>query len=250
VPAPGPAASAPESDADPGPPAGGALTWQQYAAVWSALRGGVDPERAAPVVRGWLRLAYAGGRLLGWLRVAPAAVTAVGLLLCLAVPVAATRGPGGLLLGAALTLAAGAADALDGAVAVVTGRVSRLGFVYDSLADRLGEAAWLVAFWLAGAPGPLVAAGGAACWLHEYVRARAAGAGMRGIGAVTVAERPSRVLVAVAGLLLGGVSGGLAPTLVPGTMTLAAVAWLVLGILGLGQLIAAVRRDLAPASPA
>lgn len=231
--------------AAPGTP----LTWHEYAAAWSQLHGGFDPLGTTPVVRGWLRLAYAGGCLLGRLHVAPTAVTAAGLVICLLVPVAALRGPAGLLGAAALVLLAGVADALDGAVAVVTGRVSRLGFVYDSVADRLGEAAWLAAFWVAGAPGPLVVAGGAACWLHEYLRARAAGAGMRGVGVVTVGERPTRVSVGLVGLLAGGAAGLLRSDLQAGAVTLAAVVWLVLAITGLGQLLAAVRRELAGEGP-
>jgi phosphatidylglycerophosphate synthase len=221
------------------------LTWDEYAAAWSQLHGGFDPLRTSPVVRGWLRLAYAGGSLLGRLGVGPTAVTFAGMLICCAVPLAALRAPQGLLAGAVLVLLAGIADALDGAVAVVTGRVSRLGFVYDSVADRLGEVAWLAAFWVAGAPGPLVVVGGAVCWLHEYVRARAAGAGMRGVGVVTVGERPTRVSVALVGLLLGGASGLLRPDLQAGTVTIAAVAWLVFAVFGLGQLFGTVRRDLS-----
>jgi phosphatidylglycerophosphate synthase len=99
-------------------------------------------------------------------------------------------GPGGLVLGGVLVLLAAFADGLDGAVAVVTGTASRLGFVYDSVADRIGEVAWLAAFWLAGAPGWLVVGTGAVSWLHEYVRARAAAAGMADIGAVTVGSDP------------------------------------------------------------
>jgi CDP-diacylglycerol--glycerol-3-phosphate 3-phosphatidyltransferase len=221
------------------------LTWQEYATAWSSLHGGVDPMRTAPLVRGWLRLAYGGGLLLGRTGIGPTAVTATGLLLCIGVPFVAVQGPVGMLVGAALVLLAGIADALDGAVAVVTGKVSRLGFVYDSVADRLGEAAWLAAFWLAGAPGLLVVAGGATCWLHEYVRARSAGAGMRGVGAVTVGERPTRVSVAIVGLSLGGATGLLRPELAAGTVTLAAVAWLAFSAFGLGQLVTAVHRDLA-----
>lgn len=221
------------------------LTWDEYTAAWSELHGGYDPSRTSPFVRGWLRLAYAGGRLLGRLGVRPTAVTMAGLLICLGVPLVATLGPVGMLAGAALVLLAGVADALDGAVAVVTGRVSRLGYVYDSLADRLGEAAWLTAFWLAGAPGPLVVAGGAACWLHEYLRSRAAGAGMRGVGVVTVAERPTRVSVALVGLLLAGAGGLLRPGLTAGTVTFATVVWLLFSAFGLGQLLTTVRRALS-----
>jgi len=211
------------------------VTWAQYAAAWSALHGGFDPDKASPLVRGWIRLAYRGGFLLARLGVGPMVVTGAGLLLSAAVPVVVALGPAGLPLGALLVLLASVADGLDGAVAVVAGRTSRLGFVVDSVADRLGELAWLVAFWLAGAPGWLVVAAGAVSWLHEYVRARAIAAGMREIGAVTVAERPTRVIVTIAGLALGNAGPAL---------TLAAAAWLALGVAGLVQLAVAVRRDL------
>jgi phosphatidylglycerophosphate synthase len=221
------------------------LTWQEYAAAWSRLHGGFDPEAAAPVVRGWIRLAYRGGSLLGRLRVGPTAVTACGLLLCLAVPFAALLGCPGLLLAALLVLLASFADGLDGAVAVVTGRTSRLGFVYDSVADRLGELAWLAAFWVAGVPGWLAAAGAAVSWLHEYVRARAAAGGMDGLGIITVGERPTRVSVAISGLLLGGVAGLLRPGWETTVLVVAAVVWLGLGLIGLVQLVHAVRRELS-----
>lgn len=192
-------------------------------------------------VRGWVRLAYRIGSWLGRRDVGPAAVTAAGLVLCLAVPAVVPLGRGGLLLAALLVLAAAVADGLDGAVAVITGRVSRLGHVYDSVADRLGEVAWLVAFRLAGAPGWLVVAAGAASWLHEYARARATAAGMDEIGVVTVAERPTRVLVAVFGLLIAA----LAPVAVALPVTVAAGLWLALALVGLCQLAVAIRRALA-----
>ena len=221
------------------------MTFQEYAAAWSRLHGGFDPEAAAPVVRGWIRLAWRGGSLLGRLRVSPSAVTTFGLLLCLAAPFAALLGRPGLLLGALLVLLASFADALDGAVAVVTGRTSRLGFVYDSVADRLGELAWLAAFWVAGVPGWLAAAGAAVSWLHEYVRARAAAGGMAGLGVVTLGERPTRVSVAISGLLVGGLAGLVQPGWATAVVVVAAAVWLALGAIGLAQLFLAVRRELS-----
>ena len=220
------------------------MTWEEYARAWSALHGGFDPTAASPVVRGWVRLAYRGGTLLGRAGLSPTAVTLAGLLLCLAVPFAAGAGPGGLLAGAVLVLAAGFADAFDGAVAVVTGRTSRAGFVVDSVADRLGEVAWLAAFWVAGAPGWLVVAAGAVSWLHEYLRARAATAGMPDIGAVTVGERPTRVSVAISGLLVAGLAGLVHPGWDTVAVTVGGAAWLGLGVIGIVQLGAAVRRAL------
>jgi phosphatidylglycerophosphate synthase len=221
------------------------VTWAQYVAAWSALHGGFDPDTASPLVKGWVRLAYRGGCLLGRMRVGPMAVTAAGLVLCLLVPPAVLLGPGGLVLGAVIVLLASFADGLDGAVAVVTGRVSRIGFVSDSVADRVGEAAWLCAFWLAGAPGWLVVAGGAVSWLHEYVRARATVGGMAGIGVVTVGERPARVSVAVAALLAGGVAGLVHVGGDTTVVTVGAAVWLALAVFGLFQLGTAVRRALS-----
>ncbi|MEV4714293.1 CDP-alcohol phosphatidyltransferase family protein [Micromonospora sp. NPDC049374] len=223
------------------------LNWNEYATAWARLHGGFDPRVATPVVRGWLRFSYHVGFLLGRLRVGPTAVTVVGVLLCLCVPLLAVRPGDGPFLGALFVLLASVADSVDGAVAVATGRTTRLGYVYDSLADRIGEAAWLVAFWLVGAPGALVAAGGALSWLHEYVRARAVAAGMREIGAVTVGERPTRVCVAVAGLLLAGLSGLIEVDLAAGTITMATAVWVLLAAFGLGQLLSAVRRALLDA---
>jgi phosphatidylglycerophosphate synthase len=220
------------------------VTWQEYAAAWSALHGGFDPEKSSPVVRGWIRLAWRGGSLLGRLRVGPMTVTAFGLLLCALVPVAGLV-PGGLLIGGLLVLLASFADALDGAVAVVTGQVSKLGYVYDSAADRLGEAAWLTAFWVAGTPGWLVVTAGAISWLHEYVRARAAAGGMDDIGTVTVGERPTRVSVAISGLIVGGVAALVHPGWDETVVLIAAIAWAALGLIGLVQLVTAVRRTLS-----
>ena len=209
------------------------MTWDEYASAWSRLHGGFDPRTGSVTVRGWLRIAYALGSWLTAKRVGPTAVTLAGLVLCLAVPPAVFLSAP---LAALLVLLAALADTLDGAVAVLSGRATRRGYVLDSVADRVGEAAWLAAFWLAGAQAGVVVAAGAASWLLEYARARATAAGMSEVGVVTVGERPSRVLVAAAGLLVAGVASWVS--------TVAAAIWLVLAVVGLGQLAVAIRRAL------
>jgi CDP-diacylglycerol--glycerol-3-phosphate 3-phosphatidyltransferase len=209
-------------------------------------------------VRGWLRLAYLAGREVARLGATPTAVTGVGLALSLLVPVAAGWRPAGPLLAAVLVLLSAVADTVDGAVAVIADRASRLGHVYDSLADRISEACWLVALWILGAPAWLLLVGGGLSWLHEYLRARAAAAGLAGVAVVTVAERPTRIIVAVAGLLAGGVAtvaavagaGAVAGSaLVALVSTVAAAAWAALAAVGFVQLFVAVRRALrAPRS--
>jgi phosphatidylglycerophosphate synthase len=218
--------------------------WNGYAERWAALHGGYDPRHATPPVRGWLRAAYRIARALARLRLRPSAVTFAGVLLAAAVPAAARWGPAGGLVAAALVLLGALADTADGALALVSGRESRLGRVYDSVADRLSEAAWLLGLYLLGAPGWLAAGCLAVTWLHEYVRARATVAGMSEIGAVTVGERPTRVLLALFGLACAGVGGLAAPDLAAGTVTVAAAVWAALGAIGLLQLAVAVRRAL------
>jgi phosphatidylglycerophosphate synthase len=219
------------------------LSWDGYARTWAGLHGGQDPRRVASARR-WLRLAYRIGILLARLRIPPTAVTACGLLLSLLVPLLVLVGPAGAVLAGGLVLLAGLADSVDGAVAMVTGRTTRLGHVYDSLADRLGEAAWLTGFWLLGAPAALVVPIGALGWLHEYLRSRAIGAGMLGVGRVTVGEYPVRVLVASVGLVLGGAAGRVGADLAAGTVTVVAVVWGLLALFGFRQLFNSVRDAL------
>jgi phosphatidylglycerophosphate synthase len=219
-------------------------SWDSYTSQWSKLHGGYDPRHASPFVRGWLRLAYGLSRILAPLPVSPNAVTAFGLGLSACVPLLAWWGGGWPVAGALLLVGTALADTVDGALAVTTDRTSRLGQLYDSVADRLAEACWLAALWLLGAPPLLVVLCGGLAWLHEYVRARATPAGMADIGTVTVAERPTRILIAAFGLLLCGFGGLISPELAIGTATAATAIWAILGSVALGQLIGAVHRAL------
>ncbi len=102
-----------------------------------------------------------------------------------------------------LILLAGVLDGLDGAVALTTGRARPLGAVIDSVADRIGDLLLGACLLALGAPVPWVLAAVALLLLLEYVRARAQAVGMPGVGAVTVAERPTRLIVVA--LAAGGV---------------------------------------------
>ncbi len=223
---------------------GGQLSWDDYSANWATLHQGVDPRRASRYVRWWLRIAYLIGRTLAAIGVRPGAVTVTGLLSSAAVPVVAILGGPWLFLAAGLVFVAAIADSTDGAVAVIASRATPLGSFYDSVADRIGEAAWLTALWLLGAPGWLVVACGGFAWLHEYARARAAVAGMTGIGAITVAERPTRIIVVICALVLGGFAWFVDPRLTAGAVTVAASVWLVLSLLAAPRLMGAIRTDL------
>lgn len=220
------------------------LTWDQYAYQWATLHGGVDPRRARTAVRAFMQVGYAAARVLVRLRVPPAAVTAAGVVFALFTPVLAFFGGAWSGLAAVLVLASGLADLADGAVALLTARTSRLGYLYDALADRLVEVCWLAALKLLGAPGWLVACCLGLAWLHELVRARASGAGMVGVGVLTLAEGPTRAVFAAAGLGFAGLGGLADPAMATGLATMFTALWVGLGVLGLGQLLRAVVRAL------
>jgi phosphatidylglycerophosphate synthase len=136
-------------------------------------------------------------------------------------------------------------DTVDGALAVMTERATRLGYVYDSVVDRIGEACWLLAMWRIGVHGWIVVLAGALSWLHEYTRSRANAAGMTEIGAATLGERPTRVILSALAFALAGVAGVSSRSLPSGIVTFAATVWIVLGVIGFLQLFASIHRALA-----
>jgi CDP-diacylglycerol--glycerol-3-phosphate 3-phosphatidyltransferase len=223
----------------------GSVSWDRYAQAWAGLHGGVDPRQARPSVRGWLRLGYRFAYLADRVHLTPGTVTALGLLACLSVPALAMRGGLGAVGAALLVVFAAVADTVDGALAVLGSRATRLGYVYDSVVDRLAEACWLVALWLVGAPTAVAVTAGGLSFLHEYARSRANAAGMTEIGAVTLGERPTRVVLTVVGLGLAGAVRPVDPALPAGVATFVTAAWVVFALIGLGQLFVVVHRVLA-----
>lgn len=207
-----------------------------YLDRWAALHGGYDP-RGNALVRGWLLFAYAVARPLASARVPPDLVTLGGLLVSGAA-VALASGSGWWLLGAALMVVlAGLLDNVDGAVAVLRDRATRWGSVLDSVTDRIGDLLFLTALFVAGAPWQVCVVGGVLMFLQEYTRASAAAAGMTEVGVVTLWERPTRVIVTATFLASAALLGDPWPEL-------GAWVWVVLGVIGLTQLVVVVRRRL------
>ena len=217
------------------------LTFDGYAAEWTRQHGG-ELRYGAPIRRGWLRVAYGVATIAARLRVHPTAVTVGGLLLCLAAPGIASWGGGWPLAAAVLVLLAMLADNVDGALAVLRSLTTPLGGLYDSIVDRLVELCWLAALWVLGAPFWLVACCGAVSWLHEYVRTRAFLAGLSLGGVGTAGDRSWRLACTVGGLLVAGLVGQVDDSLAAGPVTIAAAFWLVLGLIGLVQLVVAAHR--------
>ena len=199
------------------------LTRDGYLREWSRLHGGIDPRRSR-LVLWWLSLVYAAGTRVARLPLSPNGITALGVVVAAAAVAVSAAGGWWLLLAAALVAKVGWADSLDGAVAVLTGRVTRLGALLDRAADRVGDALFVAALGVAGAPLWLCLAGLAAAYLVELLRLRA-----REVVLVTVFERPTRVIVTAMFLVATAVLG-------PAWATLGAAAWLALGVVGVAQL--------------
>ncbi len=210
-----------------------------YLARWSALHGGVDPTQSVLISR-WLGLVYTLARPLAAMRVPPDLVTLLGLLVAVGAVWLASLGGAWPVAAAVVVAASGVLDSLDGAVAVLTDRSTRWGAVLDALADRWADSAYLVAFWLLGAPGLACVVAAALMWSHEYVRARATVEGLGDVGVLTIWERPSRVITTAMFLLGCGIYAESADA----WASVAAAAWVVGGAVGLGQLVLAVRRRL------
>lgn len=213
-------------------------------AGWSALHGGVRPSA---VVRGWLRMVWflSSGPVA---RIPPDALSFAGVL-ALAGAWFAVAGPGWPAAAVVLIVAGGVLDGLDGAVALRTGRARPLGAVIDAAADRLGDLLLGAVLLALGAPVAWVAAALVLVFLLEYVRARAQGVGMPGVGAVTVAERPTRlILVAVAVAGAAMFPAGL-PLLGWDSVLSLTVTWTVVGVVGMGQLLVGVRQSMPAAFP-
>ncbi len=149
---------------------------------------------------------------------------------------------------------AGLFDGLDGAVALRTGRARPLGAVVDAMADRVGDLLLVAALAVLGAPPAWCVALAGLVLGHEYLRARAQAAGLPGVGAITMAERPTRIIVVAVTALAAAVLPAGAPLLGWSWAAVGAGGWLLVGVLGLLHLAVAVVRGLAgqagPTSPA
>jgi phosphatidylglycerophosphate synthase len=213
---------------------------------WSRLHAGVVPGRLG---RSWLSAVQGLAALRPVARIPPDALSAAGVLAAAGALLAASAGGAWALLSAVLVVVSGLLDGLDGAVALHTGRARPLGAVVDAMADRLGDlllAATLVAL---GAPAGWCVAAAALVFLHEYLRSRAQAAGMAGAGAVTVAERPTRiVLVAVAACGTGALPAG-TPLTGWAWATVCAVGWVAVGAVGLVHLAVRVARSMPARFP-
>jgi CDP-diacylglycerol--glycerol-3-phosphate 3-phosphatidyltransferase len=219
-------------------------TREDYLAAWAAAHGGHHPDSGGRAERAWFALVFrAAGPLR---RVHPDVLSGAAVALAGGAALAAAGSARWCLLAAVLVAVSALLDGVDGAVAVMTGRASRWGHLVDSLGDRVAEALFGLALYEAGAPWQLVALAVAGGWLQEYARARAGAGGVTDILVVTVAERPTRVIATLIGLLGAGALGAQSAGEFDAETAAfcGAVAWVALGLVGLAQLLHALRREL------
>lgn len=190
---------------------------------WSALHHGIDPAEV-PLLRGWLRAMWFLARPLVAVRMPPTALTVLGALFAVDAVLLASAQPWVAL---ALVLLAVLCDGLDGAVALLSRRVSIAGAYADRIADRVADSAFAAVLWRCGAPWELALAAGALSLLHESVRM------VRGgdlLARLTVAERPTRTICAALACASSAVAGATWPP------TVCAAVWVGLAVIGLVQL--------------
>ena len=211
-----------------------------YLDRWRDVHGGYDPRRGSVWVRAWLSGVYRLARPLARTGVAPDVLTVWTLWLSAAVLVAVAEHDRWLLAAGWLVVLGGIGDSLDGAVAVLTDRATRWGYVLDSMVDRINDTVYVAALVVAGAPVELGIGCAAGIFCLEYLRARGGNAGAGEIGAITVGERPNRVAFCAAGLHFGGVFVDAAGAVA----TAALVALTAATLAGLVQLTVAIRRQL------
>ncbi|MGN6608153.1 MAG: CDP-alcohol phosphatidyltransferase family protein [Jatrophihabitans sp.] len=198
------------------------VTRDELRGRWSALHHGIDPT-SMPFVGGWLRLMWAGGRVLHRAHVPPTAVTAAGVASAVAAVSLARTAP---LPAAACVLGAVVCDGLDGAVAVVRDRPTRGGAIADAIADRCCDVAFATVLARSGTPAPLATAAAAGALSVDTLRR------IRRVPAkVTVAERPTFAICAIVACLTTAISGH------PWQYRLVGGVWVGATAVGLAQLV-------------
>jgi phosphatidylglycerophosphate synthase len=223
------------------PPAVAPTDRAAYFDRWQVLHGGYDPRTGSVPLRGWLTLVHGLARPLARAGVQPDAVTISSIWVAGLVLVLCDAGGHWWVLAGLGMVAGGLCDTLDGCLAVLQNRTTRWGYVLDSVVDRINDTLYLVALVLVGCPGWLAVACGFGCFLLEYLRARAGNAGGDEVGLITMAERPTRVIVLSLSVLLSGVF----PSLCLVLSALGPAVLLIMTAVSVVQLGLTVRRQLA-----
>lgn len=101
------------------------------------------------------------------------------------------------VLAAIIALFSSLLDGVDGAVAEIKQLKSRFGSILDVVVDRIVELTWFMSFVFVGASIQSALITCFAILIMEYTRTKANSLGIVGPGAITLGERPTRVIMFV-----------------------------------------------------
>jgi CDP-diacylglycerol--glycerol-3-phosphate 3-phosphatidyltransferase len=211
------------------------MSFAEYLGHWAQLHGTQAPRG---LVRIWLRIAFVLST--PFTRLNPNLISGFGLVLMLAAIYSAGSKNGSYFLASGLVLLVGIVDSLDGIVAVRTSKISSWGAFLDSVVDRFIDVGIGILLIVLGAPVELAVIAFAIAFIHEYMRAKASGIGMREVGVITPAEKPTRIAIGVMFLLACGVFPERAAQLA----NIAVLVWVTLGVLSFAILMRSFRKTL------
>jgi len=211
------------------------VKYVDYESAWSTLHGQAQPSG---MIRMWLRFMFVITTPLMW--VSPNVITLSSGLFAVGLAVLA-RVPSCYWLVALGIFLLGILDGVDGVLAVRRNQVTQWGAFLDSMIDRVVDVAIGLMLVFAGADTLVVLIAVTLTLVHEYMRARAASVGYRLIGVVSVAEKPTRIILGIVAFTACSVVTGHAQSFA----TISAWVWLWLAFIGLTQLFTAYRKALS-----
>jgi archaetidylinositol phosphate synthase len=160
------------------------ISKNEFLERWSQLHSG---SPVTGIVGAWLSISYRCGLVATLLRITPNALTLLGLLAAVATAYWALS-----LWAIAFLVFSLFCDGIDGSVAIFQKKESARGAIFDSVADRISEAMWLVALYRIGVPAWITILLWVVASVQEYARARLSSLGVNELGVVTPVERPVR----------------------------------------------------------
>jgi CDP-diacylglycerol--glycerol-3-phosphate 3-phosphatidyltransferase len=221
------------------------LTWDEFVSGWAKSHDGYDMRQAPAATRAVLRFGYRAGGVMARLGVRPASLMIISAMASITVPLFATMHGAWPALAAVAVAVSLFADALSGSLTVFNGATTRLGNFSQALVERLAEVCWLIAFSALGVRPGLVFGCAALVWAQEYIRAKAGGTMTRPALTSTVGDRPARLWLTLAALLLAAIADPVGVDLAAGISTLVLLIWMALAVVGVFQLLTIVRKTLA-----
>lgn len=207
------------------------MSRREYLLQWSKVHGFSTGSEVAGVARWYLSLNFYLVQPLVFLKLSPNLVTLIGPLLAAGALVSERDFLIALLVFASLLV-----DGFDGAVALIRGKSSSLGAVWDAVVDRITELLWVGALYYAGISPALLLVIWVLVATQEYGRAKLNHLAGNTLGVVTICERPVR------GLLVS--LGFLGELFYSNSLEVTVVVWLLLQGIALTQFSVMARKQL------